>query len=83
MRSTRYMSLLTSMILVLVLSAALPLSSTAAPREAQSASSSAAAPPAGAHYVIFTSNRIPIVNKFEVGTLTIDVTSGNPSAFSY
>jgi hypothetical protein len=46
----------------------------------------AAAPPAGgpqhAHYVIFTTNRVPILNIREVGTLTLDLT-GNPHSFTF
>jgi len=83
MRSRRYLHLVTSVIVTLVLFAAVPLSSSAALQHTQSTSAAADAPSAGAHYVIFTTNRIPIVNRFEIGTLTIDVTSGNPSAFSY
>jgi len=45
-----------------------------------------AAPPQGgpleAHYVIFTTNRVPILNISEVGTLTLDLT-GNPSSFTF
>ena len=42
----------------------------------------AAPPPKTAHYVIFTSNRVPILNIGEVGTLTLDL-QGRPDAFTF
>ena len=58
------------------------LSSVAAIVIALPATVFAAPPVQTAHYVIFTTNRVPILNIGEVGTLTLDL-QGTPSAFTF
>lgn len=83
MRSWRYLSILISLMTVSATFIALPLTTMAAPQQAPAMSSTSTLPIAGAHYVIFTRNQVPIVNVSELGTLTVDVKSGTPSNFSY
>lgn len=73
MRSWRRLKLLGVLAMVIAMVAVLPGTAFAAP------------PPGGpqqAHYVIFTTNRVPILNINEVGTLTLDLT-GNPHSFTF
>lgn len=68
MRSWRCLSVLTSFAIVFAAIVALPATTAAA-------SSSA-------HYVIFATNEVPILNIFETGTLVLDV-QGTPSSFTF
>jgi len=70
MRSWRILRVLGVLAVVAAMMIALPATVFAAP------------PPKTAHYVIFTTNRVPILNIGEVGTLTFDLT-GRPDAFTF
>jgi len=70
MRSWRILHVLGVIGVITAIAIALPATVFAAP------------PPKTAHYVIFTSNRVPILNIGEVGTLTLDL-QGRPDAFTF
>jgi len=67
MRSRRILQIFGVLGVVLALIIALPATVFAAPT------------PRTAHYVIFTTNRVPILNIGEVGTLTLDLRGSNDS----
>jgi hypothetical protein len=67
------LKLLSVLALVAAMAAVLPGTAFAAPPQSG---------PLHAHYVIFTTNRVPILNIGEVGTLTLDLT-GTPNSFTF